>query len=98
SSRAPDEPGTLVTAEADIWPDTVKAIAHKTGITIVQVTSGRMLGAYGFLRGLFEVFDPHRTVVDLVSTSEVSVSLSVDDGSLAPALLDELRALGAVRV
>ena len=98
SSRAPDEPGTLVTAEADIWPDTVKAIAHKQGVTIVQVTSGRMLGAYGFLSALFEVFDRHHTVVDLVSTSEVSVSLSVEDGSLTPAILGELEALGGVRI
>ena len=50
NSHAPDDPGTLVTAEADIWPETVKAIAHKRGITIVQVASARMLGAYGFLR------------------------------------------------
>jgi aspartate kinase len=98
SSRAPDEPGTLITAEIDVWPDTIKAIAHKRGITIVQVSSGGMLGAHGFLRALFEVFDRHRTVVDLVSTSEVSVSLSVEDGSLTPAILAELRTLGEVRV
>jgi acetylornithine deacetylase len=98
NSRAPDEPGTLVTAEADVWPDTVKAIAHKTGITIVQVASARMLGAYGFLRALFEVFDRHRTAVDVVSTSEVSVSLSVEDGALRPEILADLETLGSVAV
>jgi aspartate kinase len=97
-SAAPRGPGTLVTGEADIWPDTVKAIAHKEGITIVQVTSARMLGAYGFLRALFEVFDRHRTAVDLVSTSEVSVSLSVDDTSALPAIIDELQRFGHVDV
>jgi aspartate kinase len=98
NSRAPHEPGTLVTAEADVWPDTVKGIAHKTGTTIVQVTSSRMLGAYGFLRALFEVFDRHQTEVDLVSTSEVSVSLSVDDGRVTPAVLADLNTLGTVQV
>ena len=57
-----------------------------------------MLGAYGFLRALFEVFDRHRTVVDVVTTSEVSVSLSLDDDSTLPALVEELEQLGTVRV
>jgi aspartate kinase len=98
NSHAPDDPGTLVTAEADIWPETVKAIAHKRGITIVQVASARMLGAYGFLRALFEVFDRHRTAVDVVATSEVSVSLSVEEGAALPAILEDLRPLGEVQV
>ncbi len=98
NSYAPDDPGTLVTAEADIWPETVKAIAHKRGITIVQVASARMLGAYGFLRALFEVFDRHHTAVDIVTTSEVSVSLSVEESSALPPILDELRRLGEVHV
>jgi aspartate kinase len=98
NSHAPEEPGTLVTAEADIWPERVKAIAHKTGITIVQVTSARMLGAYGFLRALFEVFDRHRTVVDVVSTSEVSVSLSVEDDTALEPIVEELRRFGEVSV
>ena len=53
-------------------PRTVKAIAHKTGVHIVHITSARMLGAYGFLRAIFEVFERHRTAVDIVTTSEVS--------------------------
>ncbi|MGH9904969.1 MAG: aspartate kinase, partial [Pyrinomonadaceae bacterium] len=76
NSRAPHEAGTSIVAESEAAAQTVKAIAHKEGITTLQVTSARMLGAYGFLRGLFEVFDRHRTVVDVVTTSEVSVSLS----------------------
>lgn len=57
-----------------------------------------MLGAYGFLRALFEVFERHRTVVDVVTTSEVSVSLSLDDASALPAIVEELEQLGTVRV
>lgn len=98
NSRAPEEAGTLVGAETENSPLTVKAIAHKTGITTVQVSSARMLGAYGFLRALFEVFDRHRTVVDVVTTSEVSVSLSLEDATELPAIVAELEQLGSVQV
>ena len=98
NSRAPHEPGTLVGPETETSPRTVKAIAHKTGVTTVQISSARMLGAYGFLRALFEVFDRHRTVVDVVTTSEVSVSLSLDDASALPAIVAELEQLGTVRI
>ena len=70
--------------ESEAAPQTIKAIAHKSGITTVQVTSARMLGAHGFLRALFEVFERHQTAVDVVTTSEVSVSLSIDDASALP--------------
>jgi aspartate kinase len=98
NSRAPHEAGTIVCSETEAAPRTVKAIAHKTGITTVQITSGRMLGAYGFLRAIFEIFDRHRTAVDVVTTSEVSVSLSLDDASTLPAILEELKRLGEVEV
>ena len=98
NSREARERGTLVSPQTETSPRTIKAIAHKTGVTTVQVTSARMLGAYGFLRALFEVFDRHRTVVDVVTTSEVSVSLSLDDDSSLPAIVKELEELGTVRV
>jgi len=98
NSRAPQEPGTLVGPETETSPRTVKAIAHKSGVTTVQISSARMLGAYGFLRALFEVFDRHRTVVDVVTTSEVSVSLSLDDAERLPEIVEELELLGTVRV
>jgi aspartate kinase len=98
NSRSPSEAGTLIVAESEATAQTVKAIAHKNGITTVQVTSARMLGAYGFLRALFEVFDLHRTAVDVVTTSEVSVSLSIDDASALPELILDLERLGAVEV
>ena len=98
NSNAPDARGTLVCAQTETSARTLKAIAHKKGVTTVQITSARMLGAYGFLRALFEVFERHRTVVDVVTTSEVSVSLSLDDDTGLPEILDELRALGTVGV
>jgi len=98
NSRAPEEPGTLVCAQTETSPHTVKAIAHKAGLTTVQITSARMLGAYGFLRALFEIFERHRTAVDVVTTSEVSVSLSLDDASALPAMVPELEELGNVRI
>lgn len=98
NSRAPEEHGTIVCAEAEPSPHTVKSIAHKTGVTILQITAARMLGAYGFLRALFEVFDRHRTVVDVVTTSEVSVSMSLDDTSELSSILKELHQLGTVSI
>ena len=98
NSRAPAGESTLVCAEIETAAQTVKAIAHKTGITTVQVSSARMLGAYGFLRAIFEVFDRHRKVVDVVTTSEVSVSLSLDDASELDAIVREWASLGTVSV
>jgi aspartate kinase len=98
NSRDPEAQGTLVGPEAETSPRTIKAIAHKTGVTVIQITSARMLGAYGFLRALFEVFDRHRMVVDVVTTSEVSVSLSVDGGDAMPAVVAELEQLGTVKI
>lgn len=98
NSREPQAAGTVVRFETEAAPRTVKAIAHKTKITTVQISSGRMLGAYGFLRAIFEIFDRHRTAVDVVTTSEVSVSLSLDDAIHLPAILEELKRLGEVEV
>ncbi len=98
NSRMPEERGTLVGPQSETSPRTIKAIAHKTGVTIVQITSARMLGAFGFLRALFEVFERHRTVVDVVTTSEVSVSLSLDEANALPAIVEELQQLGTVGI
>jgi aspartate kinase len=98
NSRAQESGSTLVIGESRKSPQTVKAIAHKTGVTTVQVTSTRMLGAYGFLRALFEVFEEHKTAVDVVTTSEVSVSLSLDDTTALPQIVEKLETLGSVTV
>ena len=98
NSRAQEGGSTLVVGESKRSSQTVKAIAHKTGVTTVQVTSTRMLGAYGFLRALFEVFAEHKTAVDVVTTSEVSVSLSLDDTTSLGEIVAELEKLGTVSV
>jgi aspartate kinase len=98
NSRAPEQTGTFVGPQTETTDRTIKAIAHKAAVTTVQITSARMLGAYGFLRALFEVFERHRTVVDVVATSEVSVSLSLDDATALPVIVTELEQLGTVRV
>lgn len=98
NAREPSAAGTVVCSDPESSPRTVKAIAHKTGITLVQVNSARMLGAYGFLHAIFEVFNRHRTVIDIVTTSEVSVSLSLDDTTNLSAIVNELKQLGVVRV
>jgi len=98
NSRQAHLPGTLIDGQAEASPGGVKAIAHKPGVSLVQITSTRMLGAFGFLRALFEVFDRHRTGIDVVSTSEVSVSLSLEDTRRLPAIIADLEQLGSVRV
>lgn len=98
NSRAPEQAGTDIYFDAEMSPRTVKAIAHKKGITILHITSARMLGAYGFLRALFEVFERHRTIIDIVTTSEVSISLSLEDTSAVEAIIEDLRPIAAVKV
>lgn len=99
NSRRPKDPDTVVYFDAEMTPRTVKAIAHKSGVSIVHITSARMLGAYGFLRAIFEVFERHRTAVDIVTTSEVSVSLSLEEaGGALPEIIAELEKISAVKV
>lgn len=88
--------GTRITFEAPRRP--VSAIAGKTDVTVVKVRAPRMLLAYGFLRAVFEIFERHRTSVDVVSTSEVSVSVTIDDATRLDALVVDLRALGDVSI
>jgi aspartate kinase len=98
NSRRPKAPETVVFFDAEMTPRTVKAIAHKTGVHILHITSARMLGAYGFLRAIFEVFERHRAEVDIVTTSEVSVSLSLEDASALDAITEDLKHIAAVKV
>lgn len=98
NSRQPEADDTVIYFDTEMSPRTVKAIAHKTNVSIVHVTSARMLGSFGFLRRLFEVFDRHRTIVDVVTTSEVSVSMSVDDASALEAITADLKPFAAVHV
>lgn len=96
NSRKPEGTGTVITFDAPRRP--VTAIAAKSAVTLVKVRSPRMLLTEGFLRELFAVFEKHRTSVDVVATSEVSVSLTVDDASQLEDVLVDLRGLGDVAV
>src|SRR5436190_18251500 len=98
NSKKPKGTGTRITREARRCKNLIKSIACKRDITIVTVSSSRMLMAHGFLRALFEVFDRHHTSVDMVATSEVSVSLTLDNISSLDAIVEELRQLGDVEV
>jgi aspartate kinase len=94
----PEAPGSLITAEGARERGALTAIACKRGISVIDVRSSRMLQAHGFLRNVFEVFDRHRTAIDVVTTSEVSISMSVDDDRRLAAIERELQALGDVRI
>jgi aspartate kinase len=98
NSYKPDRDGTLITDEAPPCENPIKAIAYKSGITVVNVASTRMLMAYGFLRKIFEIFDHYQVPVDVVSTSEVSVSLTVDETSELWDIVTDLKKIGEVNV
>ena len=90
NSRRPDGPGTRITADPAGPRGPVAAFACKRQVTVIDVTSGRMLEAHGFLRRLFQVFELHQTSVDVVTTSEVSVSVTVDDVRHLAAIVEDL--------
>ncbi|MFN2500963.1 MAG: lysine-sensitive aspartokinase 3 [Pyrinomonadaceae bacterium] len=92
----PAEVGTMVLDESGEAPNKIKSIAHKKKITILRITSARMLGAYGFMSAVFQVFDRHRTVIDVISTSEVSVALTLDNTDTIDDVVADLRRLGDV--
>jgi aspartate kinase len=97
NSRNPSCEGTRIAARAPHCRNFFKAIAAKKRITIVDVAAPRMLLAHGFLKAIFEAFDRHRIPVDVVSTSEVSVSLTVDSNESIPALAADLAKLADVK-
>ena len=90
----PNEVGTMVLDESGEAPNTIKSIAHKKNITILRITSARMLGSYGFMSAVFQVFDRYRTVIDVISTSEVSIALTLDNPADIDKIVEELRRLG----
>ena len=98
NARRPDGAGTLITAEPSANGRPLTAMAAKRNLTVVDITSSRMLMAYGFLREVFEVFERFRTAVDVVTTSEVSVSVTVDDRRHLDAIVAALSAFGTVSV
>ncbi|MFB3814572.1 MAG: lysine-sensitive aspartokinase 3 [Terriglobales bacterium] len=97
NSRNPKNEGTRITARGVRCTNIFKAIAAKKRITIVDVVATRMLGAHGFLKAIFDIFDRHHCPVDVVSTSEVSVSLTVDSNEAIPAIAADMRELADVK-
>tara|TARA_Y100000310_G_scaffold128407_1_gene127604 strand:+ start:17287 stop:18603 length:1317 start_codon:yes stop_codon:yes gene_type:complete len=94
----PDNDGTVVLNKSDRSEEVIKAISCKKNITLINVNSTRMLGAYGFLAKLFNVFDKYKKSVDVVSTSEVTVSLTVDNGANIDEIKNELKEIAEVEV
>lgn len=96
NSRRPEGTGTMITFDAPRHP--VRALAGKRDTTLVKLRSARMLLAHGFLGAVFAVFDRHRTSIDVVTTSEVSVSVTLDDATHLEAIVADLSAFGDVAV
>ena len=96
NTMEPEAKGTLITEQAGTVG--VKAVAAKDGITAIKIKSSRMLLAYGFLRKIFEVFEKYRTSIDMITTSEVAVSLTIDNDTYLPEIIKELEPFGTVEI
>lgn len=96
NTMEPDALGTTITAEE--LGSGVKALAGKDGITAIKIKSSRMLLAYGFLRKVFEVFEKYKTPIDMITTSEVAVSVTIDEISHLKEIVAELEKYGTVEV
>ena len=92
----PTAPGTVISNETEYRK--IKAVAAKDNITAINITSSRMLLAYGFLRKVFEIFESYKTSIDMICTSEVGVSVSIDNTTNLSAILNELKKFGTVKV
>ena len=92
----PNDEGTLITHDSPV--QSVKAVAAKDGITAIRIVSSNMLLAYGFLRKVFEVFEKWKTPIDMIATSEVSVSLTIDNTTNLEQIMEELRKYGTMEV
>lgn len=96
NTMQPDAPGTLI---ANFPPDgTIKAVAAKGPVTAIKIKSGRMLLAYGFLHRVFETFDNFNTAIDMMATSEVGVTVTIDNTEHLADLIDEIKKFGTVTV
>jgi aspartate kinase len=98
NSRRPEAKGTLITADPPAGARPFAALACKRGITVIDITSTRMLMAHGFLLRVFEAFERYQTAVDVVTTSEVSVSVTIDDNRRGPDIVAELLQIADVTV
>lgn len=92
----PNAPGTLIFNSQSTC--TIKAVAAKDNITAIKIKSGRMLLAYGFLRKVFEIFETYQTPIDMIATSEVGVSVTIDNERNLVNIVDDLKKFGTVTV
>lgn len=92
----PTAPGTIISNETE--QGKIKAVAAKDNITAIRITSSRMLLAYGFLRKVFEIFETYKTSIDMITTSEVGVSVSIDNTANLNTIVDELKKFGHVQI
>jgi aspartate kinase len=98
NSRRPEVEGTLIVSDPPLGSSPIRSIACKRNITLLNIVSTRMLMAHGFLRRIFEVFDRYETSVDMLATSEVSVSLTIDNTHSLPAIQAELEVFAEVSI
>jgi aspartate kinase len=96
NTMEPGAAGTLISAESE--KGKIKSIAAKDGITAIKIQSSRMLLAYGFLRKVFEIFERYKTPIDMITTSEVAVSVTIDYLDNLDKIIEELHAFGSVEV
>jgi aspartate kinase len=96
NTMQPEAHGTLISNKTEMHK--IKAVAAKENITAIKIKSGRMLLAYGFLRRVFEIFESYQTPVDMICTSEVGVSMTIDNDKHLSEILDELKKIGTVSV
>lgn len=96
NTMEPEAPGTMICGTSE--SGRIKAVAAKDGITAIKIKSGRMLLAYGFLRKVFEIFESYQTAIDMVTTSEVGVSVTIDNTKHLTEILDDLKKFGTVTV
>ena len=96
NTMEPSAPGTLISNDTESGK--IKAVAAKDNITAIQIKSGRMLLAYGFLRKVFEIFESYQTSIDMICTSEVGVSVSIDNIKHLNEILNDLKKYGTVNV
>ncbi len=96
NTMEPQAPGTTINNEAD--PGTIKAVAAKENITAIKIKSSRMLLAHGFLRKVFEIFESYQTPIDMICTSEVGVSMSIDNTKHLNEIVHDLKKYGTVTI
>jgi aspartate kinase len=96
NTMEPEDPGTLITSSSTLLD--YKAVAAKDGISVLRIRSDRMLMAYGFLRKVFEIFEAYRTPIDMITTSEVAVSITIDNPEFIKQIAKDLKELGTVEV